>query len=238
MGVGTFIHYFGTFFLLVATALLIVASISAPVVNHISLLNADIGGMYDIRYGSFGWCIRNSDSGDEACSNSHIGYNTLIPLQQLGSSDIDMSNIRGNTINGLTNVMILHPVAAGLCFVAFLLALGTNMIGSFIASMISALAFIVTLVAMVCDFVAFSLLRNRIRDADLRNTTAHYGSAMWCILAAAILTLLATIIIFITCCAGRRKAKRNSTKVEPETWNGTAQPTTYPRTRRHFWQRR
>jgi uncharacterized membrane protein YhaH (DUF805 family) len=149
-----------------------------------------------------------------------------------------MSQIRGDTINGLTNVMILHPIAAGLCFIAFLLALGTNMIGSLIASLISALAFIVTLVAMVCDFVAFSLLRNRIRDADRANTNAHYGSAMWCVLAAAICALLATIIIFITCCAGRRKAKRNSRKVEPETWNGTAPPTTYPRTRRHFWQRR
>jgi hypothetical protein len=63
MGVGTFFHYFGTVLLLAATALLIVVSVTAPVVNDLSILKVDFSGRSSvdrITYGTFGYCIINS----------------------------------------------------------------------------------------------------------------------------------------------------------------------------------
>lgn len=60
MAVTGFIHHFGTFLLLTATVLLVVTSISAPVVHNISLLNVKLGDSSagdEITFGTFGWCI-------------------------------------------------------------------------------------------------------------------------------------------------------------------------------------
>lgn len=63
MGVGRFIHHFGGFLLLAATALLIVVDITAPVVNDIAILKVEVGrGNTHINFGTFGYCILR-DSG-------------------------------------------------------------------------------------------------------------------------------------------------------------------------------
>lgn len=56
-----FFHHFGTFLLLVATVLLIVTCISAPVINEISIMKVDfgrlhVGGLKRVTFGTFGWC--------------------------------------------------------------------------------------------------------------------------------------------------------------------------------------
>jgi hypothetical protein len=58
-----FIHHIGTFLLLVATALLIVTSISAPVINDIGLLTVNLQDETigkEVSFGTFGYCIQES----------------------------------------------------------------------------------------------------------------------------------------------------------------------------------
>lgn len=59
MGLGRFIHYVGAFFLLAATVMLVVVSITAPVVNDIALLKVRASG-YGVNYGTFGYCVMRS----------------------------------------------------------------------------------------------------------------------------------------------------------------------------------
>lgn len=61
MGILSLVNHFGTFLLLVATILLVVASISAPTVDRISFLTVALGGSGEITFGSFGWCVRGTD---------------------------------------------------------------------------------------------------------------------------------------------------------------------------------
>lgn len=68
MAVTGIFHHVGTFFLLVATALLLVTTITAPVVNDISLLrvklsNKTSGTNSAVSFGTFGHCILNVKSG-------------------------------------------------------------------------------------------------------------------------------------------------------------------------------
>ncbi|KAL7914861.1 actin cortical patch SUR7/pH-response regulator pali [Trichoderma velutinum] len=207
MGVGTFFHYFGTVLLLAATALLIVVSVTAPVVNDLSILKIDVSGsnaVDRITYGTFGYCIIRN--GPDDCTKAHVGYDATAALA--GVSGLTFSKGDRDSAKVLTRVLILHPIAAGLTFLAFLLCLGTSFLGSFVASLFSFLAFVVTVVAMACDFAGFSIIKHGVNSRGPNNFNARWGPAVWCILAAAALTLIATVLVFITCCAGRRKKSR------------------------------
>ena len=123
-----------------------------------------------------------------------------------------MSDISSNTAKAMTYVMVLHPIAAGLCFIAFLLAIGAGIFGSLMSTLVSVAAFIVTIIALACDFAGFSIIRRRVnRDT---NATASWSVGIWLVLAAAILCLIGTVAVFITCCSGRRKKSREQKKME------------------------
>lgn len=111
--------------------------------------------------------------------------------------------------------MILHPVGAAITFIGFILSIGSSFFGSFLSSLVAGSAFIVTLVALICDWVWMALVRNIINnheehDAEFsnRNINAHYDAALWCVLVACVCSLIASVILFFTCCAGRRNRSR------------------------------
>jgi hypothetical protein len=139
-----------------------------------------------------------------------------------------------DTSKALTRVMILHPIACGLAFIAFLLALGAGVFGALMASFVSAITFVITIVAMACDFVAFGIIKNKVNN-DGSGSHAYYSVGMWTILAAMILLFFATFIVFFTCFSSRMH--RNSTRHSKHADAGYANGTTTT-TRRHFWQRR
>lgn len=65
MAVTGFFHHIGTFLLLASTVLLIITTISAPVVNDISMLkvtlaNATNEHYSEISFGTFGYCYLNT----------------------------------------------------------------------------------------------------------------------------------------------------------------------------------
>lgn len=107
--------------------------------------------------------------------------------------------------------MVLHPIGAGLCFIAFLLALGAGIFGSLMSTLVSILAFIVTIVALACDFAGFAIIRRRINKDT--TASASWSVGIWLVLAAAILCLIGMITVFITCCSGRRRKSREQKKM-------------------------
>jgi hypothetical protein len=62
MGLGRFIHHIGAFFLLAATVMLVVVSITAPVVNGIALLKVESGNSR-VNFGTFGYCLTRGNGG-------------------------------------------------------------------------------------------------------------------------------------------------------------------------------
>lgn len=63
MGIGRATHHFGTVLLFAAVGLLIVADVTAPVVNDLALFRVNLGDSNNlgssITFGTFGYCIRN-----------------------------------------------------------------------------------------------------------------------------------------------------------------------------------
>lgn len=65
MAVTGFFHHIGTFLLLVSTVLLIITSITAPVVNDLGLMkvklsNATNDHYSEVSFGTFGYCVLNT----------------------------------------------------------------------------------------------------------------------------------------------------------------------------------
>jgi len=233
MGLGRSIHHIGSFLLLAATVLLVIVDITAPVVNDISLLKVDLSNSAgsNVKFGTFGYCvISGASNGRDACSKSQIGYNPAAILRELDGTTF--SDISEDTPKALTRVLVLNPVATGLCFIAFLLCLGAGFLGSLLAAVVSFIAFLVTLVSLICAFVGFGIVKHKVNDQH-SNGHAKWGIAIWLLLASAICSLIATVVVFITCCTGRSK-KHRETKQMSE-YNDSAP--LYPR-KRHFWQRR
>ncbi|OAA57669.1 Signal transduction response regulator [Cordyceps fumosorosea ARSEF 2679] len=232
MGLLLGVHHIGTLLLLVTAILLLVASISSPVVNNLALLKVDFRDGLSaerVTFGSFGYCEMYDGSSDYC--NRHLGYNPLRIIRGI-DGQVDNGSVGRNTASGLTRVMVLHPVGAVLSFVGFLLAvIGTHVISSFTASVLSGLTFIVTVVALACDFTALSIVHHRVNE--IRNNHATYGSALWCVVAAVVTSFFATIIVFLSCCASKRN--KNKPDPVPKQEAGFADSTV---PKKKFWQRR
>jgi len=227
-------HHIGTFLLFAAAILLLITTISSPVVNHIGLLKVKLQNSETVSFGTFGYCTLAS-SGD-VCSKKMIGYSPMKIMESIDSASY--SSAARNTADGLTRVQILHPIACGLAFIAFLFALGAGICGALFASAIAAVAWVITLVVMVTDFVAWGIVKDHVND-DKSGSHATFSTAMWTILVAMICLFFATFIVLFTCFSARRHERRNRVSKHETQYvdGGYAAPATTTRTRRHFWQR-
>jgi len=227
-------HHVGTFLLFAAAILLLVTTISAPVIGDIAILKVMLTNFSDIRnssvtFGTFGHCVLDVapvQTDQDFCFPRTIGYDPAAIMAEIDGTGF--STASGDTADALTRVMILHPIACGLAFIAFLLALGAGCIGSLIASLVSAVAFVITLVVMATDFVWAGIIKNHV-NSDGTGSQAYYSVGMWTILAAMIVLFFATIIVFFSCFSSRRNNRMG--KGDGGYVNGPAIR------RRRFWQR-
>jgi hypothetical protein len=135
------------------------------------------------------------------CYPRVIGYNPAAIMATIEGSSF--STAATDTTEGLTRVMVLHPVACALAFIAFLLAIGAGFCGSLLASMVALLTWIVTLVVMAVDFALFGVIKNHV-NSDGTGSNAYYSTGMWTCLAAMITLLIGTVIMFFSCFSARR----------------------------------
>jgi hypothetical protein len=222
-----FLRHLGSFFLLAACVLLIITTITAPVIKDLAILRVNLQNGDTVNFGTFGYCVL-SESGN-SCTKSRIGYSPVPFLDSIGAGDYGSAS--ENTAKALTRVMVLHPVACGLAFLAFLASLGASIIGSLCAALMSSVAWLVTLVVLITDFVAWGIVRKKVNDDG--NSGARFEVGIWTLLAAFVLLFLGTVLELLTCCSGRRDKKRGVRKSEPGFVDGPGTPV-----RRRWYQRK
>lgn len=245
-----FFHHVGTFLLFAATVLLIITCISAPVIKDIAILKVDLGDKQSsdhstVTFGTFGYCVNEPGGGRyvplsgmsdlkrgnqltrrrDGCSRKKLGYS---PADVMAIADgTNYSDHAKSTTKALTKALVLHPIACGMNFIAFLLALGAGVVGSLLASLVALSAFIVTVVVMIIDFALFSIIKSKVNNSDA-SANAHFSTAAWTTLASAICALLGTIVVFFTCCSSRLHSRHHSTKSSAGAYDAP------PRRRRWF----
>lgn len=229
-------HHVGTFLIFAAAILLLITTISAPVIGDIAILKVTLTNSSAIRhssvtFGTFGHCILDvapASTDQDYCYPKHIGYNPATIMEGIDQTTFNTASI--DTTKALTRVMILHPIACGLAFIAFLLALGAGVCGAIFAAMVAAVTWLITVVAMACDFALFGIIKNHV-NKDGSGSHAFYTVGMWTILAAMICLFFGTIIVLFTCLSKRMHRKDNRASKAGDAGYAT-------QTRRHFWQRR
>ncbi|KAI0930344.1 hypothetical protein AcW1_009062 [Taiwanofungus camphoratus] len=162
----------GLFLTFAAMVLLIFASVSAPTWNSVSFLNTNVDGT-STHFGVFGY----------TGSKTHVGWNF--------PSGVGDSELNDGTFHNLTICLILVPIAAGLSGLAFLFGLcgaSYHRAGTVFMTLLSSLAFIVTLVVWVIEMALFGIARSHVRD---RGAYAEYANANWLVLGALVALFLA-----------------------------------------------
>jgi len=168
--------HLGTFLLFCAAVLLLVSTITAPVVHNISLLKVSANGGSSATFGALGYCASNSGaSASNACSSSKIGYDIAAVVSSATGTSYSSS-----TLNHLTSSLVLHPIATGLTFIAFLIALFAHRIGFILASSVAALAWVVTLALLILDMVIFGSVKRHVDDlSNAVAVKATFGVGIW-----------------------------------------------------------
>lgn len=187
-----------TVLLLAAFALLLIACLSVPITKSIAL-----GSYNGVSFGVFGWCVNNQ------CSSIQVGYNPgtfCWPLRhwQLdqairSASSSSPSNRRSlhsrqgapndfvlspSAREGLSNILIVHVVAAILTFIAFFLSIIAHIrVPSHSVRFLLAIVFVMILTTIL---TLLSFL------ADLLAFVPHLAFGTWLVLAATICNAFAT----------------------------------------------
>ncbi|CAK3764271.1 related to palI [Lecanosticta acicola] len=206
-------HWFGVALLFISSILLLMVTISAPVTHHLGLLSVQLGNtttdqghQSTIHFGTLGYCTSNTAQGGDVCTGRHIGYN---PAHVMASIDnTQFGYLSAGTSDSLTRVMVLHPIACGVTFIAFLLSIGAGIVGSLASFFAALLAWALTFIVMATDFVLFGIVRRHVNDGQGSPAQAHFSKAIWMLVVAFLLELLGMVIVLFTCLSARRTKKK------------------------------
>jgi hypothetical protein len=230
------VHHVGTFFIFAAAVLLLITTITAPVVNNFSMLKVTLTNSSDIRnsavtFGTFGYCVLDvapAATDQDWCTRRSIGYSPMKIMQVIDNTQYSTASVK--TADGLTRVQILHPIACAIAFIAFFFSIGAGICGSLFASMFAAVAWIVTFVVLITDFVSWGIVKDRVND-DGSGSHAVFGIGMWTELAAMILLFFGAFLVLCSCCGARRRDRAIAT-------NGGEPVNRTTTGKRRFWQRK
>ncbi|EED78799.1 predicted protein [Postia placenta Mad-698-R] len=178
----------GLFLTFAAMVLLVFASVSAPTWNAVSFLNTNVDGV-STHFGVFGY------------TGSHTSVGWYFP------SGVADSELTDGLFHNLTIVLILIPIAAGLSGIAFLFGLcgaSYHRAGTVFMTLVSALAFLVTLIVWIVEMALFGIARDHVRG---RGGYAQYANANWLVLGALVALFFA---FFASLCGifGRYRSRR------------------------------
>jgi len=163
--------------LFVAFALLLLSVLSTPIIKAIPLGGENVANDGFVNFGVFGYCVR------DACSKIEVGYDAS------RFADFDLPP---NTRNRLSAILVVHPVAALLTLIMFIMAIVAHLHSPSHSSRYLCGVFIFGIVTFLVCLLAFLI--------DVLLFVPHLAWGSWLVLAATILVFLS----FIVSCAMRR----------------------------------
>ncbi|BGP37412.1 hypothetical protein JCM10450v2_001322 [Rhodotorula kratochvilovae] len=208
-------HHFGTFLLFAATILLLVSSITSPVINDMPIARATMNvGSNPIKanFGVFGYCLTQDGASDQ-CTSTQVGYQLPSALISLAESAGVLSDTEQTAINAVTSALILHPIACGVSFFAFLIAACSDRLGFICASLIATLAAALALVAMILDLVLVAVVRKWFDRNSLDGVVdVSYSVGTWTTVAAFACLFVGVFTTLCACVTDRRRRRRDAYK--------------------------
>ncbi|KAG5730251.1 hypothetical protein E4T56_gene10570 [Termitomyces sp. T112] len=196
----------GVLFIFVALVLLFLSSISLPYLPALDVARTKFGtevldsgaqGMTELRLGVWAYCYYDQDL-DRTCTTATPAYQVAISnAAKTASVIIGSSWTRG---------LAVHPVAAGVAFVAFLLSLSTHHVVTLVASLFAFLASALALIAFAIDIALFVFLRHQVDILPNIDAKTTIGVGFWLTFVSFLLLILGGA----TVCLGRRHRQKRT----------------------------
>ncbi|BGP14983.1 hypothetical protein JCM10213_007213 [Rhodosporidiobolus nylandii] len=204
----------GTIVVLAATVLLVLVSVSVPLLKSIWFLKATIDtsvGSTDIKgeitLGAWGYCV------GDTCTSAKLGY-SLDAAELFGISE-KISGISTSVLKWVTYLMILHPIAAGFGAISTIFGLLAHIrgfAGTALTTCFASFAATFSLLAFIFDIVVFVIAKQRIESSSVGGS-AQLGAAVWMTLAAMIMFGLSGCFFGCGACVIRkRRASREASE--------------------------
>ncbi|TCD60790.1 hypothetical protein EIP91_009519 [Steccherinum ochraceum] len=204
-------------FLLAAFALYLVVALSLPIIKPIYLFVIKFNTQpnqpptsiaTDIRFGVWGFCassvldLPTIFTNDGECTAPHLGY--VVPQDLLALTG--QPQLADAVLKGITILLVLHPVCAGLAFLcmftSLFLASQCMQVLSLVISIFTAIVGSVTLAA---DLALEIEARQRVGPLTNNIVEVGWGNGVWMVLAAVVLSVGVVIITIIASIAIEHK---------------------------------
>ncbi|TFK37573.1 hypothetical protein BDQ12DRAFT_724027 [Crucibulum laeve] len=211
----------GIVILFIALVLSFLTSISLPFLPALDITRAHVGtkgsvqdgaaGITEIRLGVWAPCYYDTN-GARTCLKTGHGYSF-----QVSNQDKTKTVTVGSS---WTRGLAVHPVATAVTALALAFSFSTHITVTLIASLLSFLAALITLIAFAIDIALFAFLKHQLNNLEIGAKTLT-GPGFWLTFVTFILLLIAGC----TVCFGRRRDRLSGAT------------TSYSTSKRPFWSR-
>ncbi|KAI0776639.1 hypothetical protein BD413DRAFT_610250 [Trametes elegans] len=209
-------HIPGVIFLLSAFVLLFLVSISLPYLTALDFarvkftngsptVGSETNAIHQIRFGTWANCWYEND-GTRSCSSAHNAYSTTIYDGQRQ----DFVTVGPSWTRGLA----VHPVATGVTFIALLLSLSTHVTFTLLASLVSFLAALLTLIAFAIDIALYAWVKHQMGKLDGVASNTDTAPGFWLTFVSFLLLCFAGC----TVCFGRRRDRMEGATTYNYSW--------------------
>ncbi|KIN96619.1 hypothetical protein M404DRAFT_16857 [Pisolithus tinctorius Marx 270] len=204
------------FFFFAAFVLLFIVSVSLPYLTamditrvhadgntELSAANDTISQLRELIFAIRAYCY-DLTNGNRVCSTTGHGYSVVV------NSTSNSVTIGSSWTRGLA----VHPVAAGVAFIALLLALSQHITVTLFASLVGFLAALLAFIAFIIDVALFAYVKDQMGNLGFGGNTIT-GPGFWLTFTSMILLVLGGC----TVCFGRRRrrmANATSTSTSPK----------------------
>lgn len=204
-----------------AFVLYLLPALSLPIIKPVYLLQINFATAANqpstsvatnLRFGVWGFCassvldLPTIFTNDGECTAPKLGYD--IPADVLSLTGFPPS-VSQDILVALKVLLVLHPIAAGLAFVTFFLAIFVrSQTMTVLALIVGVVTAIVGSVSLAADLALIIVANDKIHDELGNLLTVSFGNAVWMVVAAVALSWLGVITlsaIACRCCGIRRK---------------------------------
>jgi hypothetical protein len=199
--------------------LFLLVALSSPIIKSIYVLQlkADTSSTQpetslgtQLRFGVWGFCATSALSSSAGeCIGPQLGYTIDPRIIAVVTNEPDLANL---ILKGLTILLVLHPVAAGLAFLTLVPVTAScfvyHQLPWIISLILSVPTAIVSSVVFAADLAIVIVARNKIKDVSAIHVSIDFGNAVWMVLVSTLFTWIAMVLLsarVCRCCGFGRK---------------------------------
>ncbi|KAI0300471.1 actin cortical patch SUR7/pH-response regulator pali, partial [Multifurca ochricompacta] len=204
------------FCLFAAFVLFLFVALSLPIIKSVYLLQIDgntsptlpktsIGT--ELRFGVWGFCATSalnkptpvSNTGE--CIGPQLGYTIDPQTIAVVTNEPDLANL---VLKGLTILLVLHPVAAGLALLTLIPVIASCCVYHFapwiISLVLSVATAIVSTIVFAADLALVIVARDKVKHQSTVNVSISFGNGVWMVLVSTVFTWMAMLLLAARVC--------------------------------------